>query len=359
MKILKRILTVVIIIGLLVWAGITLMNNKKKSEEEISIVAKQNDSIAVNIAQVSYEKINSDYVANGTFLPLQELMLTSEAPGKVVRLLVREGEKVKAGQTLAVIRGDAQSVDLSTAEAAYQNALKDNQRFEKALESGGVTQQQVDMSRLQLKNAKAQVDQARIRMGDTNVKSSIDGIVNQRMIETGTFVSPGMPMFEIVDISGLKLRVEINENQVVNYNEGDTISIKAAVRPDEKYEGTIKFIASKATASLNFPVEIHLNNIEENQLKAGMYGTAIFSSGEKGERSKPVLVIPRESFVGGLNNSEVFVLNDDNTVHLTKVSIGRNLGKKVEILSGLDEGQKIVTSGQINLTDGALVRIMN
>lgn len=359
MKVLKNILTVVVIVALVVWAGITLMNNKKKSEEEISIVARQNDSIAVNVAQVSYQKINAEYVANGTFLPLQELMLTSEAPGKVMKLLVKEGDRVKAGQTLAIIRGDAQSVDLSTAEAAYQNAVKDNQRMEQALESGGVTQQQVDMSRLQLQNAKAQVEQARIRMGDTNVKSGINGIVNQRMIETGTFVSPGMPMFEIVDISGLKLRVEINENQVVNYHVGDTISVKATVRPDEKFEGIIQFIASKATASLNFPVEIHLNNIEENNLKAGMYGTAIFSSSEKADRTKPVLTIPREAFVGGLNNSEVFVVNEDQTVHLTKVSIGRNFGEQIEIAGGLSEGQTIVTSGQINLTDGALVRIMN
>lgn len=359
MKILKNIIAVVVVVGLIVWAGFTLVNNKKKSEEEISIVAQQNDSIAVQIAKVSYEKINSDYIANGTFLPLQELMITSEAPGKVTKILVKEGQRVKAGQTLAIIKGEAQSVDLSTAEAAYQNALKDNQRMEQALKSGGVTQQQVDMSRLQLQNAKAQVDQARIRVGDTNVKSGIDGIVNQRMIETGTFVSPGMPMFEIVDISALKLRVEVNESQVINYREGDTISVSAAVKPDEKIQGVIHFIASKASASLNFPVEILLQNAADNNLKAGMYGTAIFSSVEKKNQIKPVLAIPREAFVGGLNNAQVFVVNSDQTVHLTKVSIGRNMGSQIEIISGLQEGQNVVTSGQINLTDGAVVRIMN
>src|SRR5699024_10793644 len=142
MKVIKRILTLIIVIGLLVWAGITLVNNKKKSEEETKIVAMENDSTAVSVAKVSYEKINTDYIANGTFQAMQELTFPSEVAGKVMQVLVEEGESVKPGQTLAIIRADAQSIDLSTAEAAYQNALKDNQRFENALKTGGVTEQQ-------------------------------------------------------------------------------------------------------------------------------------------------------------------------------------------------------------------------
>ncbi len=358
MKVFKRILTLIIVIGLLIWGGITLVNNKKISEEETRIVAQGNDSIAVNVAEVSYEKINTNYIANGTFQAMQELTFPSEVSGKVMRVLVEEGERVKQGQTLAIIRADAQSIDLSAAEAAYQNALKDNERFENALKTGGVTEQQVEGSRLQLKNAKAQLEQAQMRVGDNTIKSSIDGVVNQRMIEPGSFVSPGAPMFEIVNVSGLKLRVEVDEHQVANYNVGDSIKVKAGVFPDEEFNGTIKFIASKATAALNFPVEIQIENPEEKNLKAGMYGTAIFSSKSEKETAE-VLVIPREAFVGGLNNTEVFVVNEDGTAHLQKIGIGRNFGDKIEVSQGLKPGQTVVTAGQINLTDGALIRVMN
>src|SRR5699024_1421198 len=334
------------------------IKNKKKTEEQTKIVDRENDSTAVSVAKVSYEKINTDYIANGTFQAMQELTFPSEVAGKVMQVLVEEGESVKPGQTLAIIRADAQSIDLSIAEAAYQNALKDNQRFENALKTGGVTEQQVEGSRLQLKNAKAQMEQAQMRVGDNTIKSSIDGVVNQRMIEPGSFVSPGAPMFEIVNVSGLKLRVEVDEHQVVNYNIGDSIKVKAGVYPDKEFTGTIKFIASKATAALNFPVEIQVENPGEKNLKAGMYGTAIFSSDSKKEEDK-VLVTPRESFVGGLNNTEVFVINEDGTAHLQKIGIGRNFGDKIEVLQGLKEGQTVVTAGQINLTDGALVRIIN
>lgn len=358
MKIVRTILTVVVVLALLVWAGFTLVGNKKKSEEETRIVAQVNDSIAVNVSQVSFQNINTDYIANGTFEPFQEMMFPSEVSGKVVRVLVDEGSYVKAGQTLAVIRGDSQSIDLTAAQAAYQNAMTDNQRYENALQSGGVTQQQVDASRLQLKNAKAQLDQARLRVGDMNVRATINGVVNQRLIEPGSYVSPGTNMFEIVNVSSLKLRVEVDESQIVRYKVGENIKVTSSVYPDKEFVGKITFIAPKATASLNFPVDIQVSNSAGKDLKAGMYGTAVFSSQTDEVKAKPVLVAPREAFVGGVNNSEVFVVNKDATVKLIKISTGRNFGEWIEILDGLNDGQTVVTSGQINLTDGAKVKVI-
>src|SRR5690625_2054460 len=118
MKIFKNILTVIIIIGLLVWGGITLVKNKRISEVETRFVAMQNDSVAVNVAQVSYQQIQTEYIANGIFRADQELEITSEIHAKVIRVMVEEGEKVKHEHTLALIRGRAQSIDLGAAEAS-------------------------------------------------------------------------------------------------------------------------------------------------------------------------------------------------------------------------------------------------
>ncbi len=358
MKIVKNILIAVVVIGLLIWAGMTLMNNKKKSEEETEIVAQVNDSIAVNVATVEFKNINTDYVANGTFEPFQEMIFPSEVSGKVMRVMVDEGSYVRVGQTLAVIRGDSQSIDLTAAQATYQNAVTDNQRYENALKSGGVTQQQVDGTRLQLKNAKAQLDQAKLKVGDMNIRATISGVVNQRFIEPGSYVSPGAQMFEIVNVGNLKLRVEVDENQIVRYKVGDIIKVTASVYPGKEFAGKVTFIAPKATSSLNFPVEIQVSNSAGNELKAGMYGTAVFSSKEDEVKSEPVLVVPREAFVGGLNNSEVFIVKADGTAKLTKISTGRNFGELIEVLDGLKDGQTVVTSGQVNLSDGAKVSVI-
>lgn len=357
MKILRTIIAVIIVVALLVWAGFTLAKNKKKSEEETQIVAQVNDKIAVNVDQVKLENMTSDYIVNGTFEPYQEMMFPSEISGKITRVLVDEGSYVKVGQTLVVIRGDSQNIDLTAAQAAYQNAVIDNQRYENALKSGGVTQQQVDNSRLQLKNAKAQVDQARLKVGDTNVRATISGIVNQRLVEPGSVVSPGTDMFEIVNVSSLKLKVEVNENNVVGLKVGDNIKVKSSVYPDQEFVGKISFIAPKASSSLNFPVEIRVSNNKENQLKAGMYGTAIFSQEDDETQSKPVLVVPREAFVGGLNSNQIFVVKD-SVAELKTIVSGRNFGDKIEVLSGLQDGETVVTSGQINLNSGSKVKVI-
>src|SRR5690554_997658 len=356
MKTIKSIAIAILVIGLIVLAGFKLVSNKKKSEEETRTVAKSNDSISVNVSKVEFRNINTTYMVNGTFEPAQEIDFPSETSGKVLSVMVDEGSFVGVGQTLAIIRADQQSIDLTAAEAAYQNALTDNQRFENALKTGGVTQQQVDMSRLQLKNAKAQLDQARIRVGDTNVKATINGIVNQRFIEPGSFVSPGTPMFEIVNVSNLKLRVDVDESQIVNYKVGDQIKVKASVYPEKEFDGRITFIAPKASASLNFPVDILVDN-SSNDLRAGMYGTAIFSSNDDAV-SAPILTVERKAFVGGLNNQQVFVV-ENAKVQLKKVKIGRNFGEYIEILDGLNESEVVVTTGHINLNDGVTVKIMN
>src|SRR5205085_5160142 len=141
------------------------------------------------------------------------------------------------------------------------------------------------------------------------------------------------------------LAITVNEMQVANLKTGDKVNVKASVFPDKNYTGTISFIAPKADASLNFPVEIELASNPGNQLKAGMYGTAVFSF----DNAAPVVIIPRSAFVGSVSTNQVFVVENGNIARLRKVIAGRVFGDKVEVLQGLKEGETIITSGQINL----------
>ena len=341
---------------LVVWGALTVYFNKKKSEEETKIVALTNTSIAVNVAQAQFENINTDYVANGTFEPFQEIKLPSEIAGKIISVSANEGSQVHIGQTLATVRQDQRDISLSTAQATYQNAVIDYERYKNAFKTGGVTKQQLDMARLQLKNTKAELDLAKINLGSTNIKATIDGIVNAKYVEAGSVVAPGTPLFEIVNISSLKLTVEADETRITSLKNGDVITIKASAFPNKSFVGKVTFIAPKANASLNFPVEIQVPN-SENELKAGMYGTAIFSDSGSDSNKKSVFVIPRDAFVGGLGNNQVFVVKND-VVKLTSIVSGRNFGNKIEILSGLQNGETVVTSGQVNLKDGSKIRIV-
>jgi RND family efflux transporter MFP subunit len=350
--IIRTLVTIAILVGVVGLIGWVLTNNKKKNEAKTAVVAQTTTGdVAVRVVPVKKEALAANFGANGNFEPAQQMNFASENSGRVTRVLVDEGSYVRRGQTLAIIKTDALNIDLESAQAAYQNAARDKQRYENAFKTGGVTQQQLDQARLQLETAEARVAQARIRVSDANIKSSINGIVNKRYIEPGAVVNPGTQLFELVDVSRLKLAITVNESQVANLKVGDKVDVKASVYPDLNFGGTITFIAPKADASLNFPVEIEIASNPGNKLKAGMYGTALFTF----ENAAPITVIPRAAFVGSVSSNQVFVVENGNIARLRNVVAGRVLGDQVEILQGLNEGETVITSGQINLTDGSKV----
>jgi RND family efflux transporter MFP subunit len=352
----KTITTILIIVAALAVIGYILTNNKKENEEKIAIVAEKNAAISVKIATVKTEEISLDFVANGNFEPKQELILTAEKSGKITKILVEEGDKVSVGQTLAIMRGDAIDVSAQAASAAYQNAKTDYARFESAYKTGGVTKQQLDQAKVAMVNADANYKQAKINVGDTRVKAPISGIINKKFIEPGSMLTamPSTELFEIVNTNTLKLTVAVNESQVASLKTGTKVSITSSVYPDQKFAGKISFIAAKADATLSFPVEIEISNNSNNDLKAGMYGTALFQSAQQKQN---LMVIPRAAFVGSVNSNQVFVV-ENGKAKLKKISAGRILGDQVEIVGGLSDGDNVVTTGQINLQDGDTVEII-
>lgn len=352
-KIIRIVITIAIIIVSLGAIAMVLSNNKKRSEEKTKIVAQTNASVAVRIDTATSEVPNLDVIANGNFAPAQELSLAAEKAGRIVHVLADEGSYVQKGQTVATIRVEQLSVDVQNAEANYQTARTDLERYENAFKTGGVTKQQLDQAQLSVDNAKAKLDQSRINLGDANIRATISGIVNKRHIEPGTVVSPGTALFDIVNVSTLKLNVTVNEAQVPYLQVGKQVQIKASVFPDKTFSGKITFIAPKADEALNFPVEIAITNNAANQLKAGMYGTALFDF----PHQLPVIMIPRTGFVGSVNSKQVFVI-DNGVAHLKTVTPGRIIGDKVEVLDGLSAGTLVITSGQINLADGTKVNII-
>ena len=351
----KKSLIYIIVAALLIgWGAYTIVGNKSKQEKEVAEVAKQVDKINVNVVTANRENINTDYSANGTFIPKQETNQSADISGRVVSVYVKEGSRVGAGQVLASIKRDAIEVDVTQAQNNLQNAIIDNQRYENAYKTGGVTKQQLDNSRLQLKNAQAAVRSQSVRMNDTKVRAGISGTINKKMVEPGAVVSPGTPLFEIVNINSLKLAVLVDESQVGRIQIGQQVDINVNVLPDETFTGRISFIAPKSDASLNFPVEVEVAN--NGQLKAGMYATALFKT-NYGAENQNMLTVPAEAFVNGVSSGQLFIVQN-GVAKLVKVQTGKVYGNKVQIISGLNGGEQVITSGQINLENGSKINIV-
>lgn len=352
----KKLLYILIGIAVIGLMAFVLMNNKKENEAKTAIVAEKNAAVSVKIDTVKTEEVSLDFVSNGNFEPIQELKFLAEKSGKIIKVLAKEGDYVTVGQTLAIVRSDVINVNAQTANTTYQNAVTDYNRYENSYKTGGVTKQQLDQAKLAMVNAKAQLTQANINVGDTRIKAPISGFINKKYVEPGSILTatPATELFDIVNVSKLKLKVTVNESQVAGLKVGNTIKVSASVYPDKTFSGKITFIASKADESLNFPVEIEIANNTSNDLKAGMYGTAAFASEQQ---KSSLMIVPRNAFVGSVSSNQIFVA-ENGTAKLKKVTAGRILGDKVEILNGLSNGQQVIVTGQINLQDGSKVEII-
>nr|WP_294905970.1 efflux RND transporter periplasmic adaptor subunit [uncultured Lacibacter sp.] len=350
-KIITGIVILAAAVASIAWV---LKHNKAKNKAKTDVVAQAAGDVSVKTGTVENLALDLDFAVNGNFAPWAQMDFAAESSGRVVKLLADQGTYVKVGQTLAIIDAGVLNVDLESAQTVLDNAVRDQQRFENAFKTGGVTQQQLDQARLAVENAKARVAQSKIRVGDANVHATINGVVNKRYVEPGAYVTPGAKLFELVDVSKLKLAVTVSEGQVAQLKIGDTVQVKVSVFPDKTYRGRVTFIAAKADASLNFPVEIELASNPGNQLRAGMYGTAVFRFGNQTKS----LVVPRTAFAGSVSSNQVFVVGNDNIARIRKVIAGRIMGDKVQILEGVNEGETVITSGQINLVDGSKVALI-
>lgn len=349
----KVIITGVVLVAAVAGIMYVLNGHKEKNLKHTEIVGQTNAKVSVRTVLADYSEVNGQYIANGTFAPIQEVKISAETPGVVTKVLVQEGAHVKAGQTLAIIKSDKQNVNLANAEAMYNNAKTEVARFESAFATGGVTKQQLDQVKLQLKNAKNNLKSAQITAGDVNVKASFSGIINKKSIEPGSYVNPGMELFDVVNISKLKLEVKVDEKHIGSVKVGQIVKVNAPALSNQEFNGKITFIAPKADASLNFPVELEIENSTSNDLRAGMFGNAYLGDSQLDN----VLTIPRTAYIGSVSSNQIFVHKDGKAV-LTKVVSGRTFGEQIEVISGIEKGAEVVTSGQINLADGTAVEII-
>lgn len=351
-SIVRVFVTLAVMVGVLLGIMSILNKNKAANQAATAEVAKTNPAVAVRVDTAAVRKLDISHTANGIFIPKQEVSVGAETGGRIVSVSVKEGDFVKAGQTLAIIEGNKQNVNVANAQANLENAKMNLERYEAAFATGGVTQQQLDAMRLQYESALNNLKSAKLIAGDVAIRTSVSGIVNARKIEPGSYVNLGTIAFDIVNISSVKLRVHVDEKNVINLKVGQPVQVTVSVIPDKTFTGRITFIAPKAEGGLNFPVEVEIPN-PGNELRAGMYGTAHFGKGQM----EDVLVVPRAAFVGSVSDNKVFVVENGKAVE-RKVQSGRSFGDYIEIIDGIKADEQVIVSGQVNLFNNTPIQII-
>lgn len=351
----KKIITIVLTIGTVTGAVFVLKGNKEEMQQKTELAKKVNASIPVKVESVTKSQVLDGFTSTGNFEASQELTMVSEGSGKIVSIHVKEGQFVRVGDVLARLESATKSADLKTAEVTFKKLETDKQRYENLFQSGGVSQAQLDDVNINYVNAQSRLVTAQKNLADTYIKAPFSGFINKKYIEIGSYLSAqSNKTFDLVDISKLKMVVNVTEQQVLSVNSANKILVFADVYPNTRYEAKVNFIGAKADANLSYPVELTITNIKDRPLRAGMFGKATFelSSGPS------AIVISRDALVGSVNDPKVYAITGDS-VSLIKIVVGRQFSNKLEVLEGLEDGQQIVTAGQINLNEGARVNVIS
>ncbi len=349
MKALKWIL----IVGAVVAGAITiLLNNKARSDEKAQLGQAVEKAVSVSVAKVVKGTIAQDLTLVGTITANNDVAIVSETDGRVTKVFAKVGDYKQAGAVLVQVDDELKLASFKSAEVAYEKAKKDYERYQSLMKDGAISDNQFEQVRQAYQAAEAQFIVARRQYEDTKIKTPISGVVTARNVDVGAYVGKGALVANVVDISRLKVKVNVAEQDVFKLKVGDEVEARTDVYPNVVFKGKIETISAKGDEAHTYPVEISIPNNKQYPLRAGMFGRVSFTT----ISARETLVIPREALIGSVKNPKVFVVEGE-TARLREIVVGREAGRSLEVIGGLNEGETIVTNGQNNLKDGYTIAI--
>ena len=353
----KKLITNLIVLALILAVSALIFTQLRKNKEVIKenteLSQKVNDKIPVNVADVKDIEFTNSFTTDGNFAPSQKTTVIADMPGKITQLNIRDGAYVAKGSVLAVLDNALLQNQVKSTEATLSKLRKDLDRYNSLAASGGITQQQIDEVSNGITLQEIQLSSIKKQIADTYLRAPISGVISDKKVEHGSYVSPGNPIAEIINISPIKFQTYLTENEVFRIKAGQNVELSTGLYAGKDYQGKISLIDVEASPTKTFLVEVLTSNPSDFPLKAGVSGKAYFySSG-----SSKGIGIPKRAVVGPYNDAKAFVLEGDKVV-LTSITLGKTNDKFVEVVGGLSPGQKVVTTGQINLKDGTKVEVV-
>lgn len=319
--------------------------------------------MTVMAAPVAKSQATRSITATGSVVSWREIPVSTEANGlAVIEVAVDEGDLVAEGQLLARLNDDRikaeilkQKAAVGELEASLASARSDAARA-RSVASGVITAQTIEQretlvrtTEARLEAARAQLLEIEARLKQTVVVAPAPGLIAYRSIAIGQVIQTGTEMFRLIQDSRIEVDARVPESDLLSAAVGQAATIFGPSGQSER--GIVRIVSPVVDPKTRLgTVRIALSS--GSHLKPGM-----FSRAEIAVESKLALTIPLRALVWREAKAHVFRVNSDNLVSLTEVTIGRGATENVEVLQGLDVGDRIVTQGAGFLNDGDVVNV--
>ncbi len=346
----------VILFSLLILAGCSSKSDKPADTVQQAAVTGERGTIPIKTMSLAKSRISRTIDYTATILPFEEVNMAPSTPGRVDKIYVEVGDRIKKGDDLFLM----DRTQLYQMELQLSNLSKDLSRLDTLLRSGSAKQQQYDQLKTQYDVTKTNVD---FMKQNTLMKAPFDGIVTGKYFENGEMYS-GAPttstgrsaVVTVMQINPLKVNVSISEQYYPLIKKGMNAEIAADVYKNEKFIGKVFRIAPTInSATRSFNVELELANRNE-MLKPGMFVRVSMDLGEV-----ETFVVPANTVMvqEGTNTRYVFI-NRNNVAERIEVQLGKRFDDQLEIIaSDIKEGDMLVTQGQARLINGDKTELVN
>lgn len=359
------IAVVLLIIAVVVWQTGTAKKSVNPEKAKNADTTEQKAALTVTIVQPQQQNWEQTFTANGNIAAWQEVVIGSELSGqRLTRVNVNVGDEVRRGQVLAEINSETIRADLAAAKASYAeaqailaDAITNNKRIQQLKNTGAIsaqesTQYQTSQATAQarLDAAKAQIESNQLRLAQTQVVSPDNGVISARTATVGSLAQTGQELFRLIRDHRLEWRAEVTTSDLYKLKQGMTAHIVSPDPAQPAVTGKVRMIAPVIDPQTRYGL-VYVDIPTTQAVRMGMFVKGEFDLGQK-----LALTVPQTALLLRDGFSYVFIVNDKNRVTQQKVTVGRRLRDRVELLN-LPANVKVVSSGTGFLADGDLVSI--
>ena len=374
----KKWLVILVVVVLTVFLGYRV--NQALKQQAKPAAAPRVAMPTVDISKVRLGPLNEKVFLVGALKPVAQVDVVSKMTGRIDQLQAEIGDWVQKGTLIAKVDEDEVRQQVNRAAAALEVAkaslsqkqtdleilkkeldrtieLHENQLIPRrdldtaeARYRGAIAQEK--LAEAQIDQAQAELRELRVRLDNTRILAPISGLVGRRHLDNGALVNPSMPVVSLVDLSTMVMEINAPEKDLVKIRTGLEAAIVLDAYPEQKFKGrVIRLSPILDPATRTGSVEIEVPN-PKMMLKAEMFARVELDLGTRHN----TLLVPREALVSHDQQRGVFKLQDD-TARFQPVDAGITQGGEVEVISGLKEGEPVITLGVNLVKNGDKVRL--
>lgn len=308
------------------------------------------NKLPVDVIEAKELELNQEEILVGTIIPIQEVAIVSEVSQKITRIAFKDGDYVSKGQLLYKLNDADIRAKQKELQAELKLAQLNEQRYASLLKTEAIRQQEYDEIETKLQSLLAQVEFLNFQISKTEIRAPFSGNIGISKVDLGAYVYPGLELVNLQDQSKVKLNFLVPEKYLIQVKKGKSVSFTTQLS-NEVHEA--KIVAGNSgldNQNRSLTVQAIADN-SKNEFKGGMSAKINFSTLNEGTKG---ITIPSQALIPSQHGYSVFLLQEDRA-KITAVTISNRTENEVTILSGINDGDKVIISNIMRLGDGAPV----